>query len=266
MLANLLERHAVASIILAWSSKTHTTVRKYFPYNLRNLAHSIVVRSIANVEYFIVDCFGGSLQHRDNRPRNVQPMHQRPPRRSIAGHLDFPGCPCQPSEVVQYNVKPHSRRRTIGSSVAHEDGRKYLVGELFHVTLNQGLAYGIGSLRVNAGILGYLVLFRNTIHAAGRHINEALYSGLTGEFSEMNRALMIDFVSNGRLQLAGWIIGQFGHMNDGIHALKVFQSDVTKVLRKRHRRRSAVLVQRAFFVEARVQANDFIALLDQLRR
>ena len=58
----------------------------------------------------------------------------------------------------------------------------------------------------------------------------------------MNRALMIDFVSNGRLQLAGWIIGQFGHMNDGIHVLEVLQSDVTKVLGERRRRRSAVLV------------------------
>ena len=79
MLANLLEGHAVASIILAGSSKTHTTARKHLAYNLCNLAHAIVVRSIANIKYFIMDRFDGRLQHRDNRPRNVQPMDQWPP-------------------------------------------------------------------------------------------------------------------------------------------------------------------------------------------
>src|SRR5438132_8679790 len=122
MLTNLLKGHAVAPIILAGSSKTYTTARKDLSYYVCNLAHSIVVRSIANVEYFIVDCFGGRLQHRDNGTRNVQPMDQRPPRCPVAGHLDLLRCPCQSSQVVQDNVKPHSRRRTIGSGVAHEDG------------------------------------------------------------------------------------------------------------------------------------------------
>ena len=70
MLANLLEGHAVAPIVLAGSSKTHTTVRKHLAHYLRNLAHAIVVRSIANIEYFIVNRLGGSLQHCDNRTRN----------------------------------------------------------------------------------------------------------------------------------------------------------------------------------------------------
>src|SRR5947199_6558248 len=105
MLANLLEGPAVTSIILTRSTKTHTTTRKHFSYYLRNLAHAIVVRSIANIEYFIVDCFGGSLQHCDNRTRNIQPMNQWPPRCPIAGHLDLPGRPCQPGQIVQYVVK-----------------------------------------------------------------------------------------------------------------------------------------------------------------
>ena len=63
MLANLLEGHTVAPIILAGSSKTHTTVRKHLAHYLRNFAHAIVVRSIANIEYFIVNRFGGNLQH-----------------------------------------------------------------------------------------------------------------------------------------------------------------------------------------------------------
>jgi hypothetical protein len=93
MFANFLEANAVAPIILARSSKTHTTVRKHFPNYLRNVAYAIVVRSIANIEYLIVDCFGGRLQHRDNRARNVQPMDQRPPGCPIAGHLDLLGGP-----------------------------------------------------------------------------------------------------------------------------------------------------------------------------
>lgn len=44
MLTNLFERHAVAPIILAGSSKTHTTVRKHVSHYLRNLAHAIVVK------------------------------------------------------------------------------------------------------------------------------------------------------------------------------------------------------------------------------
>src|SRR4029077_13897149 len=100
MLANLLEGHTVAPIILTRSSKTHMTARKGLAYYLRNLAHTIVVRSIANIEYFIVDCFGGRLQHRNNRTRNVQAMDQRPPGCSIAGHLDLPGGPRQSGQVV----------------------------------------------------------------------------------------------------------------------------------------------------------------------
>ena len=42
-------------------------------HRLRDLAHTIVVRSIANIEYFIVNRFGRSLQHRDNRSCDVQP-------------------------------------------------------------------------------------------------------------------------------------------------------------------------------------------------
>src|SRR5437773_8233553 len=79
MLANFLEGHAVAPIVLAGSSKTHPTVRKHLAHYLRNLAHAIVVRSIANIEYFIVNRFGGSLQHCDNRTTDVQPMDQLPP-------------------------------------------------------------------------------------------------------------------------------------------------------------------------------------------
>src|SRR5206468_7689808 len=122
MLANLLEGHAVAPIILAGSSKTHTTLRKHLSHYLRNLAHAIVVRRIANIEYFIVDCFGGSLQHRDNRTHDVQPMDQWPPRYPIAGHLDLLGRPCQPGQVVQNDVKSHSRRSAVSGGIAHESG------------------------------------------------------------------------------------------------------------------------------------------------
>src|SRR6516165_7201189 len=74
MLANLLEGYAVTSIVLARSSKTYTTPRKHLADYLRYLAHAIVVRSIANIEYFVVNRFGRRLQHRDNRTRDVQAM------------------------------------------------------------------------------------------------------------------------------------------------------------------------------------------------
>src|SRR4029453_17729116 len=95
------ERHAVTPIILARSSKTYTTARKHLAYYLCNLAHAIVVRSIANIEYFIVNRFGGSLQHRDNGTRNVQPMDQWSPGGPIASHLVLFGGPSQPARVVQ---------------------------------------------------------------------------------------------------------------------------------------------------------------------
>jgi hypothetical protein len=100
MFANLLKGHAVAPIILAGSSKTYTTARKDLAYYVCNLAHTIVMRSIANIEYFIVNRFAGSLQHRDNCTRNVQPMDQRPPRCPIASHLDLLGRPRQSSQVA----------------------------------------------------------------------------------------------------------------------------------------------------------------------
>src|SRR5262249_22896833 len=122
MFANLLEGHAVAPIVLTWGSKTHATFRKHLAHYLRNLAHAIVVRSIANIEYFIVNPLGGSLQYCHNRTRDVQAMDQWPPRCPIASHLDLSGRPCQPSEVIQDDVKPHSRRSSIGSGIAHKGG------------------------------------------------------------------------------------------------------------------------------------------------
>ena len=119
---------------------------------------------------------------------------------------------------------------------------------------------------IDARLLSHIAPFRDAIYAAGRHVNEALYSRVAGKFSEMNRTFVVDFVSNGRRQLASRIIGQFGHMNDGLHVLQVLHCDVTKILGERQWCRSAVPIERTFLVKASVQANDFIALPDQLRR
>src|SRR5262249_37627660 len=74
MLANLFEGHAVTPIVLTRGSKTYTTTRKHLAHYLRYLAHAIVVRSIANIEYLVVNRFGWGLQNRDNRTRDVQAM------------------------------------------------------------------------------------------------------------------------------------------------------------------------------------------------
>ena len=50
---------------------------------------------------------------------------------------------------------------------------------------------------IDARLLSHIVPFRDAIYAAGRHVDEALYSRLAGEFGEMNRTLMVDFVGNG---------------------------------------------------------------------
>src|SRR6266566_98383 len=128
--------------------------------------------------------------------------------------------------------------------------------------LNQGLAYGVGALRINAGLLSYVIFFRKTIYTAGRHINEAFYSRFTGKLGEMNRSFVVDFVSNGWRQLSSGIIGEFGHVNDGIHVLQVLHLDVTKVLGQRQRCHPTVPIERAIFIEASVQANDLVALAD----
>ena len=73
MLANLLERHTVTPIILTRNSKTHTTAGKHVAYYLRDVTHAVIVRSIANIEYFIVNRFGWRPQDSDNRTRDVQP-------------------------------------------------------------------------------------------------------------------------------------------------------------------------------------------------
>jgi hypothetical protein len=73
MLTSLPEEYAVAPIILTGRSKTHTTAGKHLAHYFRYLAHAIVVRSIANIEYLIVNRLGGRLQHSDNRTRDVQP-------------------------------------------------------------------------------------------------------------------------------------------------------------------------------------------------
>lgn len=78
----------------------------------------------------------------------------------------------------------------------------------------------------------------------------------------MNRTPVVDFVSDARRQLASRVIGEFRHVNDGIHALQILRFNVTKVPCQYQGRRSTVLIERAFFVEASVRADDVIALAD----
>src|SRR5262245_12899313 len=105
MLADLIERDAVASVIRTRCTKVKSATWKRASDDFRDVPYAIVVSRITNIEDFVVDCFTGCREHRDDRASNVQPVDQRPPWRAVAGHANLFRGPCQSGEIVQHDVK-----------------------------------------------------------------------------------------------------------------------------------------------------------------
>src|SRR5664280_11999 len=109
LFGDLLERYAIAAVISTAGTKCQLAPGKDVGHGLRDLADLIVLTVAAHVERRVVDDADLRGEHAPDGLRNVQGMHERPPRCAVAGHRYPSSRPSQPGEVVQHDVKPHSR-------------------------------------------------------------------------------------------------------------------------------------------------------------
>ncbi len=149
---------------------------------------------VADVENLVMDDIARRGKRAGHRLTDILHMHQRPPRRSIAGHLDLFGRPGQTGQVVQHNIEAHPRRRTIRGRVAQKGGREGIVGQLRHIPLDQHFTLGVRGLRIGLRLLSHVGIRADTIHTARRCVHEAADAYMLALFRQLNTATVVDGV------------------------------------------------------------------------
>jgi hypothetical protein len=80
--------------------------------------------------------------------------------------------------------------------------------------------------------LGVFVVHGFAASAVGtarrKHHETTSSSGLT-EFGEANSSEMVDVVSELRIEIAEWVVGKCGEMNDSVESLQVFLDKIAKI-------------------------------------
>src|SRR5215468_3992380 len=100
-------------------------------------------------------------------------MDERPPRRSVARHPDFFGCPGETGEIIENDIEPHARTGAECRRVAQEHGREMSIGERADIAFDKHLTSGIGGLRVWRRLLAALAaVLCGAVDAAGGGIDK----------------------------------------------------------------------------------------------
>src|SRR5262245_48430974 len=102
MLLDLCERYAVAAIIGATRSKRDLAAGKRPPDDLRDLADSIILRVITDVERFAAHGFPRRLQRTEYCLADVFHVNQWPAGCAITHHPHFSGREGKSSQIVEH--------------------------------------------------------------------------------------------------------------------------------------------------------------------
>ena len=108
--ADFLKRNPITPVIGARSAQNQAATGKGFCHDFCDLLHTVIMGSVTDIEYLFVNHLAWRVQHGSNGPRNVEPMHQRPPGSAVAGESNLLGRPSQTRKVIQNNVETHLAR------------------------------------------------------------------------------------------------------------------------------------------------------------
>ena len=188
----------------------------------------------------------------------------------VAGHGDLFARPRQRTQVVQYDVEAHARRRPVGSRIAQERDAEPVVGKRRDVTFDVDLAVRVRGLGIGRRRLVEEVAARtDPVHAARGRIDEPLHPGRPGGCGYANGTLVVDAEGDLGPVLAERIVRQLREVNDRIVAREILRHDRAEVPQDRSRRRrhaERIEVQAAIAVETGIESGDVVAVSHQDRR
>ena len=171
--ADLVEIDAVAAVVTVERAKAQLTSREDVGDDLGDFFHLIVVVGTAHVEDLVVHLLDRRVEHHAQRLRDVERVHQRPPRAAVAVHRDGLRRPREARQVVDHDVEAHPRGRPERGRIAHEGRREVVVGHRREVTLDHDLAFGVGGLWIGGIGLGHVGARRHAVDRARGHVDES---------------------------------------------------------------------------------------------
>src|SRR5205085_6049062 len=139
---------AITAIVGTNGSEADVTTRKYFADDLGNLADTVILIRIADIQNLVVHSVGRCVQRAQNGLGNIEPVDEWPPGRSVAAHFDHVRSPGESTEIVHHQVESLSRRSAKRGRVPEKYGGEVVVGQQLNIPLNQRLANSIGRLGI----------------------------------------------------------------------------------------------------------------------
>ena len=170
-----------------------------------------------------------------------------------------------PGEIVHHEVEAHPRRSPERGRVAQERRREVIGRERRHVPLDQHLAFGVRGQRLDLRGLDAVRRAGRAVHAARRHVDEALDPGLPGQRGEPHAAEVVDLERDLRIQRTDRVVRQLGQVDDRVVPAQILDSvTLPDVLRNPRRRPIDAVVQPAAAMEPGVDPGHVVSTIEQV--
>src|SRR5215475_2949308 len=117
---DLVKADSVTSPIPVAPVEAQAAARENSGNNPGDIPNLVVFRSGADVEDLFMNQFPWRLERASNGVSDIPHMDQRAPRASVACHGDFLCRPSKAGQIIEDEVKTHTRRGAISRSIAQK--------------------------------------------------------------------------------------------------------------------------------------------------
>src|SRR5688500_2088375 len=261
---DLVEVDLVVALVAAAVPERHRATGECLAHDRCDVAHLVVLSVGPDVEGLVVYDVARRFEHAGSRLRNVEDMHERPPRRPVGVHPDLLVAPGQSREVVDDQIEALSGRCPICRRVPQVRRGKIVAGHGREVALDQELAFGVRRERLGAAAFVLRGIRTRAVYAAGAEVHEARHAHLARETRQADGALVIDLVGDVRRELPDRIVAELGEVDDRIVSAKIVRRDVPDILDQDLRRGMHAVIEPADPVESGVAASDIVPAVEQI--
>src|SRR5690606_27337630 len=96
---NAREAHAVTAVVRTRRPRADLATREFLGHDLRDLAHAVVFRIVADVEHLAAHRVLRREQAPVDRLADILHVHEGPPGTAVAHHGNAAGGPCQRAKI-----------------------------------------------------------------------------------------------------------------------------------------------------------------------
>ena len=166
----------------------------------------------------------------EERAADVLDVDDGSPGRAIALEEDLARGEGPGDEVVEHDVEAQPGGDPVGGRAAQEDGREGIVGQPRHVALHPNLGLAVSGDRFELRILVDRCIAPRAVVAARGGEGEAAHAGRLGQPGQPHRGKVVDLVGELGVQVAQWIVGEGGQMDDGIEPAQIGDLELAHIL------------------------------------